>query len=160
SSQREIIVGHVRLRRPPSGTSTRRVIAGQVHDLQRRQTSLPYEFLKLFQPHDRASLVHDVQIVCWILATGVTIERGLNGAISSRFIRVLLRRRLSKLAVIPERQAFLDRRVPEIAKRGLVHIAAIVSIASIRIERRNRLLAVIRDVTRGAPNVSLRTDLG
>ena len=121
---------------------------------------MAYKLLKLFQPNIDANLVHDAHVVRRIFATGVRIERRLDGPILSRFICIFVGYPLAKLAVIAQCQSFFDGRIPQVTKRRLIHVAAVVTIAARGIQCRNCFLAVIGDVSGGAPNVTLRADLG
>src|SRR5215213_943634 len=126
SSQREIIVGHVRLRRASSGTSTGSVISGQVNNLERREITPAHKLLKLLQPDISAGLIGNREVVSRILATGITVERRLGGAIANRLPLVFVWHRLSKLTVVAKRQSFRDRCIPEITRGRLIHVTSFV----------------------------------
>src|SRR5215467_9564512 len=68
-SEREIVVGHVCFGRGPSRTATRRVIAGQMHDLEVRQITVADKLLEFLQPHIDTNLIRNPHVECRILWT-------------------------------------------------------------------------------------------
>src|SRR5215467_12084789 len=97
-----------------------------MHDLQRRHVSPPHELLKVFQPDFSANLVRDLHVKRRVIMIRMGVERRLGGAILNRRGLVFVWYRLAKLAVVTQRQSFLQRRIPEITERWFVYVAAVI----------------------------------